>query len=186
MSTADQPHFVSAEDYLQSELTADVKHEYLGGVVYAMSGGKNRHNLVSSNVLLSLGTRLRGRSCRAYNSDTKIRIRLPGHTRFYYPDASVICHPNPLDDLFQDHPVLVAEVLSGSTRRLDLGEKKDAYLQIPSLDYYLIVDPVRMSVTTHRRTEQGFVSEMGQDGQALALPTLGIEVALTDFFEGLG
>src|SRR5262245_5890586 len=70
-------------------------------------------------LLGSLHARLRGRRCRPFNSDTKTRIRLPREMRFYYPDASVICQPNPQSDAFQDEPVTVFEVLSRQTRRID-------------------------------------------------------------------
>src|SRR6476659_8324557 len=98
MSTAAKLNLVSVEDYLAGELVSPIKHEYLGGVVYAMAGGRNSHTAIASNTLIALGVRLRGRKCRALNSDTKIRIRLPTHVRFYYPDVSVICRPNPPDD----------------------------------------------------------------------------------------
>jgi len=110
-----------------------VKHEYLGGAIHAMAGATNGHNEIAMNALGVLYGSLRGKPCRPYNSDTKIRLELSGHTRFYYPDAMVVCHPNPRSDSFQDHPVVVIEVLSESTRRIDLGEKCDAYLKIPSI-----------------------------------------------------
>ena len=87
MSTAEKLNLVSAEDYLDGELVSPVKHEYLAGVVYAMAGARNLHNIIATNVLAALHARLRGRPCRPFNSDTKIRIRLPTHVRFYYPDA---------------------------------------------------------------------------------------------------
>ena len=102
MSAARKLNLVPVEDYLAGELVSPVKHEYLGGVVYAMAGGRNAHTIIASNVLGSLHPRLRGRRCRPLNSDTKIRIRLPTQVRFYYPDVSVICRPNPQDDSFQD------------------------------------------------------------------------------------
>src|ERR1700719_4638260 len=110
MSLAKKLNLVSVEDYLASELISPVKHEYLAGVVYAMAGARNLHNLISSNTHGSLHARLRGRSCRAFTSDTKIRVRLPTHFRFYYPDASVICRPNPSNDSFQDEPAVILEV----------------------------------------------------------------------------
>ncbi len=72
----------SVEEYLQLEREAHEKHEYVAGSIYAMSGGRNVHQLISTNVTVALATQLRGNSCRAYNSDTKIRIRMPGQTRF--------------------------------------------------------------------------------------------------------
>src|SRR5438105_10241135 len=140
MSTAKKLNLVSVEDYLAGELISPVKHEYLGGVVYAMAGARNMHNVIASNTLVAVGSRLRGRPCRPYNSDTKIRVRLPSHVRFYYADASVICRPNPQTDAFQDEPSVLFEVLSRGTRRIDEGEKKDAYLTIPSLGVYVLIE----------------------------------------------
>src|SRR3954470_15700773 len=107
MSTARKLNLVSVEDYLAAEGISPVKHEYLGGVVYAMAGAGNAHNLIATNALGALYARLRGRPCRPFNSDTKIRIRLPTQVRFYYPDVSVVCKPNPQTDSFQDDPVVL-------------------------------------------------------------------------------
>ena len=112
MSTAKKLALVSVEDYLAQELISPIKHEYLGGVVYAMAGSRNAHNLIATNTVGVLHARLRGRPCRPFNSDTKIRIRLPTHVRFYYPDVSVVCRPNPQTDSFQDEPAVLFEVLS--------------------------------------------------------------------------
>src|SRR5262245_31162070 len=134
MTAAKKLNLISVDDYLAGELVSPIKHEYIGGVVYGMAGARNVHNLIASNTLGSLHGRLRtvGR-CRAFNSDTKIRVRLPTHIRFYYPDVSIICRPNPANDSFQDEPAALFEVLSRKTRRIDEGEKKDAFLTIPSL-----------------------------------------------------
>jgi len=155
MTAAEKLNLVSVEDYLAGELISPVKHEYLGGVVYAMAGGRNAHNLIASNTLVALGTRLRGLRCRPFNSDTKIRIRLPAQVRFYYPDASVICRPNPQTDSFQDEPAALFEVLSRRTRRIDEGEKKDAYQTIPSLNVYVLLEQESPAAVLFRRTERG-------------------------------
>src|SRR6187397_2745169 len=112
MTALEHPVFISIEDYLAGEETSDVKHEYLGGTIHAMAGATNQHNTIATNSLISLGSQLRGKSCQALNSDVKVRIEFPDHTRFYYPDAMVVCQSNPATDHFQDRPVLVIEVLS--------------------------------------------------------------------------
>ena len=89
-----------------------MKHEYAGGYVYAMAGAKNVHNTVATAFLGLMHAKLRGRPCQPFNSDTKVRIRLATHTRFYYPDGMVVCEPNADDEEFQDRPVVIAEVLS--------------------------------------------------------------------------
>src|SRR5262249_57886347 len=133
MSTAKQLNLVSAENYLAGELISPIKHEYVGGAVYATAGARNAHNLIATNALGALHARLRGKPCRPFNSDTKIRVRLPTQVRFYYPDVSVVCRPNPQTDSFQDEPAVLFEVLARGTRRIDEGEKRDAYVTIPSL-----------------------------------------------------
>ena len=176
----------SVEEYLKLEADSAVKHEFIAGAVYAMGGGRNVHQLIATNATVALASALRGRPCRAYNSDTKIRIRLPGQVRFYYPDASVICRENSQRDTFQDEPVLVVEVLSSSTRRIDLSEKKDAYLSIPSLCLYLACETEICSVTAWRRTEDGFVQECWQQIESkIPLPELGIHLNLADVYDGV-
>jgi len=152
MSTAESLNLISVEDYLQGELESDVRHEYLGGMVYAMVGGTNAHAEVSINCLTSLHTQLAGNPCKVYGSDTKIRIDKEGHdTRFYYPDVSVTCNPNSPADTFQDNPILIIEVLSDSTRRLDDGEKREAYFTLPSLKYYILLEQHSMGAVFYRR-----------------------------------
>jgi Uma2 family endonuclease len=186
MSTAVKFNLVSVDAYLAGELVSPVKHEYLGGVVYTMAGARNAHNLIASNALIAVGSRLRGSQCRAYNSDTKIRIHLPGHVRFYYPDVSVICRPNPPTDSFHDEPAVLLEVLSRATRRLDEGEKKDAYLTIPSLAVYVLIEQEMPAVLAFRRTEQGFVREVHQGLEAvLPLGAIGIDLPLAEIYDGI-
>jgi Uma2 family endonuclease len=177
MTAALKWNLVSIEDYLAGELESPIKHEYIGGVVYAMAGARNVHNTIAGNVFAISHGRLRGRPCQPFNSDTKIRIRLATQTRFYYPDVSVICRPNPPHDSFQDEPAAIVEVLSRRTRRTDEGEKKDAYLTIPSLNVYLLVEQDAPLVTVFRRTEAGFVREV-YDGLDAVIPLAEIEIDL--------
>lgn len=176
---------ISIEDYLAGEEVSDVKHEYLGGIVHAMAGATNGHNTISGNAFGLLFGHLRGKSCQPFNSDTKIRIQFPDQTRFYYPDAMVVCVPNPATDRFQDRPVVVFEVLSESTRRTDLGEKLQAYLTIPSLEVLLYVEPDSPFVTVHRRRAAGgFATEhhAGLDA-VIPLPEIEAQLALADLYE---
>ena len=184
MTAAHKLNLISVEEYLAGELVSPIKHEYLGGVVYAMAGARNVHNLIASNILGTLHGRLRGKRCRPFNSDTKIRLRLPTHDRFYYPDASVICRPNPQSDSFQDDPAVLFEVLSRSTRRIDDGEKKDAYLTIPSLAAYVLVEQDTPAVVVFRRAGQGFVREVYEGLDAIIpLREIEIDLPLAEIYE---
>jgi len=174
------------EEYLAGELASPIKHEYLDGVIYARAGAQNVHNLIATNTLVALGARLRGKRCRPYNSDTKIRLRLPTQVRFYYPDLSVICRPNPQSDSFQDEPAVLFEVLSKKTRRIDEGEKKDAYLTIPSLCAYVLVETETPAVMAFRRTEKGFVREVYEGLEAVVpLGEIDIDLPLTEVYDAV-
>ena len=186
MSTAEKLSPISIDDYLTYELDSPVKHEYIAGAVYARPETRNLHNLIASNTLGILGSRLRGKRCRAFNSDTKIRILFPTHTRFYYPDVSVVCQPGPPDASFQEAPAVVVEVLSARTRRIDEGEKKDAYLTIPSLNVYLLVEQESAAVVAWRRTEQGFVPQRYRGLDAvLPLSEIDTELPLAEICEAV-
>ena len=186
MTAAAKWDLVKEEDYLRGELLTDQKHEYVGGVVHAMAGATNRHNDVAVNCVAALRARLRGTSCKPCNSDTKVRIRLFSGTRYYYPDATVVCRPNPDSDSFQDQPTVIFEVLSDSTRRTDEEEKKDAYLTIPSLSLYVMVEPDVALAVLFRRTATGFERSIiaGLD-QVIAIPEIGIVLPLSEIYEDI-
>jgi Uma2 family endonuclease len=186
MNAAPKWNLVSVEDYLAGELVSPVKHEYLAGVVYAMAGGSNAHSLIAANIIGAVHARLRGKPCRPFTSDTKIRVQLANEVRFYYADVPVICRPNPQRQSFQDDPAVIFEVLSKKTRRIDEGEKKDAYLSIPSLFVYALVEQETAAIVVFRRMPTGFVREVHHGLTAvLPLREIGIELALAEVYDAV-
>jgi len=177
---------LTIEEYLAGEMSSPVKHEYVGGAIYAMAGGTNNHNAIATNALVSLGTQLRGKACRPFNSDTKVRIQLPTHTRLYYPDAMVVCHQNKRQADFQDSPAIILEVISESTRRIDEQEKLEAYLTISSLTAYVLLEQDRPKATIWRRAEQGFIQEtvLGLES-VIVLDAIGVQLPFADVYEAI-
>lgn len=186
MSTVPSVPPISIEDYLRGEETARRKYEYVEGVVYAMAGASNLHNLVATNSTGSIHVQLRGKSCRVFNSDNKIRVRLSRGTRFYCPDLSVACRLNPPTDSFQDAPVVIVEVVSESTRRTDENEKRDAYLSIDSLWVYVLVEQATATAIVYRRADSGFDREsyVGID-KVIPLPEIECSLALSELYENV-
>ena len=179
MSTTRQPNLVSVEDYLAGELVSDIKHEFVVGVVHAMAGASNAHNMIATNLLRHIGNQLENSPCREFNSDTKVRVKTTNGLRFYYPDAQVVCTPNPQTDSFQDSPVLIVEVLSDSTRRTDEEEKRESYLTISSLNTYVMLEQVKPQAILSRRTETGFERQVFDTPDAIIkLRDLEIELSL--------
>ena len=114
----------SIKEYLELEHVATEKHEYYQVEIFAMSGSKIQHNIIAGNLFLGLGTRLKGASCRLFNSDQ--RIHIAKNTAFTYPDISVVC--GDIISLDNDewnilNPTIIIEVLSPSTKNYDRGEK---------------------------------------------------------------
>jgi Uma2 family endonuclease len=177
MTAGKQIQLVSVEDYLAGELASDIKHEYIGGYVYAMAGSTTANNRIATSFVGSMHRQLRGQPCEPFNSDTKDRIKFPTHTRFYYPDGMVVCEPNPPESSYQDRPVVIAEVVSDASRRIDEGEKREAYLTIPTLVAYLIIEPDRPRVVVHRRIDSGFIAE-AYEGITSTIPLNAIDAEL--------
>ncbi len=184
MTAARQIPLLSPEEYLADELRSKTKREYTGGYVYAMAGGTRAHNRISVAFTTAMSNALRGRRCEALNSDTKVRVRMPTHTRFYYPDGIVVCEPNQASDTFEDRPVVIAEVISASTRRIDEGEKRDAYLTIPELAAYLLIESTSRRVVVYQRTSAGFVaSQYEGPGAIVPLDDIKATLSLDDLYE---
>ena len=184
MSAVKKLSLISVEDYLAGELVSPVKHEYVDGRVYAMAGGRNVHNIIALNIAARLLTRLSGKPCQPFNSDTKIRIPRPPSEKFYYPHVSVVCEPNPLQFTYQERPVVLFEVISESTRRADEGEKKDGYLSLPSLAVYALVEQDSALVNVYRRRGDIFESETLEGLNAtLDLVEIGTTLPLTEIYQ---
>jgi len=174
---------LSPEEYLRLERAAETKSEYDDGVIYAMAGASERHNLIVSNLIWGLRSHLPS-SCRVYPSDMKVRILNP--TRFYYPDVSVICEKPQFADDRTDivlNPLIVFEVLSGSTAAHDRGRKFLSYQTIDSLQEIVFVSQDLYLVEHYRRDGEHWVytAVQGRDAH-LTLPAVNCELPLGDVY----
>ena len=175
---------LSPEEYLSTERRAEFKSEYVDGVAYAMAGGSERRNLITSNLVTELNIQLRATNCKVYPSDMK--VRLPNSRRFFYPDVSVVCGETQFADEERDvilNPVLIAEVLSDSTEAFNRGKKFSSYQQIESLREYLLVSQGEFVVEHYLRQEAGwFYTKVAGLDAALSLPALDCQIALSDLY----
>lgn len=144
---------LSVEDYLRGEESAERRHEYVDGFVYAMGGASERHNRVSVNLAFHLRAAARGTPCGVYAADMKVRVA--SVNAFYYPDVVLACAADDDHPYYKERPCLIAEVLSPSTANIDRREKWLHYRQIDSLHYYLIVDPDTVAVEYYCRNAEG-------------------------------
>ncbi len=126
---------LTVEEYLASEELASVRHEYVSGRTFAMTGGSKRHNTISLNIAATMRNLLKGSGCKVFIADVKVRANAANS--FYYPDVMVVCGTAGNDEFYTESPTLIFEVLSKSTAGVDRREKLVAYQQIPSLQSYL-------------------------------------------------
>jgi Uma2 family endonuclease len=186
MTTAKKREPISVEDYLASEIDSPIKREYFDGRVYDRGDMCAGHCRVAGNILGNVYRRLRGSPCHVFTSDMKIRIVQQPMTRLYYPDVSIVCRLNAGDSYFHDRPVVVFEVVDRNTRRIDEGEKTDAYLTIPSLAVLALVEWEMPALVAYHRTSAGFVREVYEGlGAVLPLHEIDTELPAAEIYEGI-
>ncbi len=183
-SYAQTPTFTVAE-HLALEGASDVKHEYVDGYLYAMSGGTLDHDTVANNVRRILGNYLAGgppgAPCLLRGPDVQLHT---SPTIYYYPDAIVTRGQAPVGTATELHDAtLVVEVLSSSTATRDLGEKFANYQLLPSFAEYLLVDGRRQAAEHFRRTPDGsWTYRRHARGGDVALDTIGLTTSLAGFY----
>lgn len=149
-------HDYTFAEYLALERDSEIKHEFDGGEILAMSGGTLRHSVLAARVGTALeNTRPPG--CLTFQSDMRVRVAATG--RATYPDAGMLCGPPEYDPEDAEHttitnPVLLVEVLSATTEKGDRGTKWLHYQRLSSLQEYVLVSQ-EPRIEIFRRTASG-------------------------------
>ncbi|NEX20419.1 Uma2 family endonuclease [Thiorhodococcus mannitoliphagus] len=172
---------LSVEAYLAAEEGGELRHEYIDGQIYAMTGASRQHGLIVSNLVAGLRPLIRGRGCQLFSNDMKIRLLIAGQDIFYYPDLLLSCDPDDRETYYCTQPCVIVEVLSESTERIDRREKFLAYTTLPSLQDYLLVSQTRREVWHYRRSRD-WAAEVLTDGD-LGLDCLAIRLPLDLIYE---
>ena len=175
---------VTVEEFLSIDFGSDKKFELVDGVIQMMSGGTRAHSRVSDNILIFLGSVLRGSGCRPHGANMGLRI---GDHNVRYPDVSVYCGnaetPERDREQVTDDPVALFEVLSPSTQAADQREKLEQYQAIPSLQTIVFVDPYRELVRVVQRSDAGtWRDEPFAMPHDVELPGLGVTIPHAEIF----
>lgn len=164
----------SLDEYLTLEEMSNVRHEYFEGEMFAMSGGSRDHNQIAQNFSRAFDS-LRARGCRVYVSD--LRVKTPSGL-YTYPDAMVTCASLATDNPETvTNPIVIAEVLSTSTRDYDRGQKFELYRTIPTLRDYVLIDQYSISVE-HRFQDGSKWGSKRYTSRDDVVQLRGVEVAL--------
>jgi Uma2 family endonuclease len=172
---------MTVEDFLAFEKDNPVRHEYVAGEVYAVAGPRLRHNLISTNILTRLRAPARARGCRVYIENVLVRI---AHDVMYYPDITVVCREPGLEQWIAEHPSVVVEVTSPSTRGVDRREKLANYRKLASVEHYIIVEQRRREVSVYSRAANGEWdrTEFVQTG-TIDIASLGCSLTLDEIYD---
>ena len=174
----------AATAYLAAEENSVEKHEWIGGQIFAMSGGTPEHAALAYAIGGALRNALEGKPCRGYSSDLRIRVE---ETDFSgYPDVTLICgrlETSVRDERAATNPIVVVEVLSDSTEAYDRGEKFAHYRHIASLREYVLVSQRSPLIEIHRKNDAGRweLFEYGA-GQRAELASVGVSISVDEVY----
>lgn len=176
----------TAEEYLARERKAEYRSEYYAGEIFAMSGASEQHNLIVTNLVREISLQFKGRLCKVYASDLRVKVSPVG--LYTYPDVVALCGEPQFDDAHRDtllNPTIVIEVLSPSTEAYDRGDKSAHYRQLASLEEYLLVSQEKVHVEHYmRRPDQHWLlSEAAGMKDAIELPSVQCVLALSEIYD---
>ena len=173
---------MTVEEYFRFDESSPVRHEYVAGEVYAMSGATVRHGVIALNIGAHLLAASAASACRVVMTDMRVQVT---DNVYYYPDVVVVCAPVAESDVVVRDLCVVVEVTSPSTARIDRGEKLAAYRSMPALRAYLIVDHRRRRVERHWRddaTAEWLREEVVGEGR-VPVPCLDTEITLDTIYQ---
>jgi Uma2 family endonuclease len=186
--TQAKPRLYTPEEYLELEEQATDKSEYRNGEIVPMTGGTTNHNELALTLAATLKLSLRRQDYKVYMGD--VRLWIPQFRQYTYPDVMLIRGQPVYADNRKTtvmNPVLIAEVLSPSTKNYDQGDKFRYYRSIPTLQEYILIDQQQPYVIQHNKIETGqwLLSEHGGESAILSLKEVEFQIGLADLYEGV-
>jgi Uma2 family endonuclease len=175
---------MSIEEYLKFEEGTPIRHEFVAGEIFAMSGGSLEHELIAGNLFAAFHAHLRGSPCNSFMRNFKLHLEVNASKFFCYPDVMVACGPR-ADIRFCTNPRLVVEVLSPSTEHTDRREKASNYRQIPALEEYVLVAQRMTEVTIYRRSEHWAPLILSSLEETAEFRSIELSLPLGQIYEGV-
>jgi Uma2 family endonuclease len=178
--------YYSPEEYLELEITAENRSEYLDGQIIPMAGGKPNHNQLAINLTSAINYNLRKKPYRVFMSD--LRLVIPDHSLYTYPDVMVAEIPLVFAENRQDtitNPIAIAEILSDSTEKYDRGDKFRMYRTIPSFKEYILISQTAMQVEkfTKNDANQWVLSEYAGRNAKIVFDSFEFEISLDELYD---
>jgi Uma2 family endonuclease len=193
VATREQFPKLTPEEYFTWEAGQSLRHEYIGGEVYAMSGGTIPHSEIAGNLLAIFKQRLRGSGCKTLNSDARVNIQ--GTKDYVYPDVSVTCDQRDRSATqFITYPCLIVEVLSLTTEAYDSpegtlrvrGQKFSLYRRNASLRDYVLVSAEAIAIDLYHKNDDGRWDILDyRAGDIVEFRSVAVQVAIEEIYENI-
>lgn len=174
---------ITPAEYLEGERVSEIRHEYVDGKIYAMSGASAAHNEICFDITAALKNHLKGSPCRVFMENVKVELSDDLGNAFYYPDVFVTCEPSEIDTHVMREPKLIVEVISPSTARHDRGEKLAAYKRIPSVEEIVIVEQEWPEVFVTRRADKWKRHLYTQMDSYIELQSIDLKIKVEHFYQ---
>ncbi len=172
---------LSVAEYLEQEMIAEIRHEYVDGKVYAMAGESKRHEEIVLNITLALALLARAKGCRFQTKTIQLEV---SSTRYRYPDIMINCLDNN-DPRVEETPCFLLEVVSASTADTDTNKKLFEYTRIPSVQRYILVEQHSRLVVVYKRRDNTWLLETLEDIGEIDIPCIGATLTLEQIYNGL-
>lgn len=169
--------FITEQEYLQGEMIAEFRHEFIDGQVFAMAGTSRNHSLLVSNCVQMLANHLQTSPCLTFSSEIKVKTE----SCFFYPDVMVVCEDDQGHEYYTEKPSIIIEVLSKTTRRLDKTVKLAAYKTLPSLQEYVLIEQDHVEVEVFRRSQNWFAEHFFL-GDSIHFESINFSVNVVDLY----
>ena len=174
---------MTPSEYLEWESQQELRYEYCDGEVFAMTGGTKNHAKIASNFQNALKARVNEQKCDMTISDVKVMVK---QGRFYrYPDLVVSCDErDKVQTTFYEFPKLIVEVLSKSTEVVDRNQKFQEYIEIPTLQEYILVSAEQMQVERFRRGEgRMWLYFPYKAGEIVSIESIGVDLPIEQLYQ---
>jgi Uma2 family endonuclease len=185
MRNAVDDKIYTVEEYIQFEWKSERRHEFINGQLFEMPGEKDINNQMAGMVYILLINFLKGKGYQFYSHDIKVAI--PGGKKFYYPDVFVTKEErNQSNQYIKNEPEIIVEVVSETTQVTDYVDKYIDFTKIPSLAYYIIVEPETILITVYERDEtlNWFARKYTNLNVVVKLEKFQIEFLVKDIYQG--
>ena len=169
---------ISEEGYLSGELISEIRHEYIDGHVYAMTGASKNHQRITLNVSSLFNIQLANTPCEPFSTDIKVKVG----SKYFYPDVMVVCEDDEENEYYTRSPTIIVEVLSRSTRRMDETVKRIAYQNIPTLQEYVLIEQDIVDVEICRKSE-AWISNHHFMGDQITFESLNLTLSIEDLYQ---